>query len=483
MTMEEKNIIAIEIGSSKVRGAIGNYSPSGVLTVQAVEEESMLEWVRYGAVSNIEEVAVLVNRIIRKIENRVSPRKVTSVYIGVGGRSFCSLPREVDMQFAEDVEITDGIIDDLVREAAVSPYCDRELLEVVPREFYVDKKAVNRPKGTVGRSIRMSANLIVCRPSYKRNVDRLFNEKLKIGINGYMVRQLCMGDVVLTSEEKRLGCMLVDFGAETTTVSIYKHGRLQYMSTLPMGSRNITRDIMALNYLEERAEDLKRKVGNACGVSAENASSSNEVDFTEINNYVSHRSGEIIANIHKQLEYAHLSPGELSGGIVVVGGGSRLAGFNDCLAKKMTMRLRVGSVNLAEIRIPDSRISPTDACDVISVLYRAAVEGAQECLTSPEPERIVEEVVSQTYEQQVPESYRLNRTRQQYEYPAYQQSQSQPTVVEPQPRPVEPEPAPVPQPEPPKPKKSKGSGWLASWRDRVAKMMTESEDDSDYLDD
>ena len=139
--MEEKNIIAIEIGSSKVRGAIGNYSPNGVLTVQAVEEESMLEWVRYGAVSNIEEVALLVNRIIRKIENRVSPRKVTSVYVGVGGRSFCTLPREVEMQFAEDVEITDEIIDDLVREAAVSPYCDKELLEVVPREFFVDKKS------------------------------------------------------------------------------------------------------------------------------------------------------------------------------------------------------------------------------------------------------------------------------------------------------------------------------------------------------
>ena len=471
--MEEKNIIAIEIGSSKVRGAIGNYSPNGVLTVQAVEEESMLEWVRYGAVSNIEEVALLVNRIIRKIENRVSPRKVTSVYVGVGGRSFCTLPREVEMQFAEDVEITDEIIDDLVREAAVSPYCDKELLEVVPREFFVDKKAVNRPKGTVGRSIRMKANLIVCRPSYKRNIDRLFNEKLKIGINGYMVRQLCMGDVVLTSEEKRLGCMLVDFGAETTTVSIYKHGRLQYMATLPMGSRNITRDIMALNYLEERAEDLKRKVGNACGVSVEANVQSNEVDFTEINNYVSHRAGEIIANIHKQLEYAQFSSGELSGGIVVVGGGSRLAGFNDCLAKKMTMRLRVGSVNLAEIRIPDSRISPTDACDVISVLYRAAVEGAQECLTAVEPERVVEIAPEPVYAPRTEAPRRPAPAQAPTPEPA-----PQPTYTRP-----EPQPEPQPEEQPARPAKKKGPSWLSKWRDKVATIMTEPDDDSDYLDD
>lgn len=37
--MEEKNIIAIEIGSSKIKGALGSFSPNGILTVKAVEEE------------------------------------------------------------------------------------------------------------------------------------------------------------------------------------------------------------------------------------------------------------------------------------------------------------------------------------------------------------------------------------------------------------------------------------------------------------
>ena len=118
--MEEKTIIAIEIGSSKVRGAIGTCSPSGVLTVQSVDEEPMQEWVRYGAVSNVEEVATLVNRIIRKIENRVSPRKVKSVYVAMGGRSFCSLPREVTNQFADEVKITDEVLSRLAADAAVS---------------------------------------------------------------------------------------------------------------------------------------------------------------------------------------------------------------------------------------------------------------------------------------------------------------------------------------------------------------------------
>lgn len=448
--MEDKNIVAIEIGSSKVRGAIGTYSPTGVLTVQAVEEEPMLEVVRYGTVSNVEEVAMLVNRIIRKIENRISPRKVTSVYVAMGGRSFCSIPRTEEAQFAQDVEITEEVLRSLIHQAASSPHTDRELLQIVPREYTVDKKTVNRPKGTVGSTISMAANLIVCRPQIKRNIDRLFNEKLKLNINGYKVRQLALGDVVLTTEEKRLGCMLVDFGAETTTISIYKHGRLQYLATLPLGSRNITRDIMKLNYLEEKAEALKCEIGDVGYGTTGNQGGSlafADVDYSGINNYVIARAGEIIANIHKQLDYAGYRPEDLTGGVVIVGGGSRLKGFNEALEKKLNMKLRTGIVSLAEVRIPDSRISASGAADVIAVLYRAALDGAQECLTIPQAE------------------------------------------PQPAPQPVaEPEP-PIQEIEEPKPAPAAGPrrrkpSWIDKVKAQIEKVMTDpDEDDADFNDD
>ena len=354
--MEEKNIIAIEIGSSKIKGALGSFSPSGVLTVKAVEEEPLLDWVRYGAVSNVEETSRLVSGIIRKIENRVAPSKVSKVYVGLGGRSCCSMRRDVETQFNDDREITDDIL----------------------RQYTVDKRVVARPKGTVGRNVRFSANLITCRVASKRNIDLLFNDKLNLTIGGYEVRQLALGDLVLTSDEKHLGCMLVDFGAETTTVSIYKAGHLQYMTTLPMGSRNITRDITTLNYLEDKAEELKRKVADASGkTSIDNGTA---IDYSKLNEMVSYRAGEIIANIRKQIELAGYRPADLSAGIIIVGRAALLSGFNDRLKQSTQMKLRVGSITTPEIRIANSGISAADDADVLSVLYKAAVHGAQECL-------------------------------------------------------------------------------------------------------
>jgi cell division protein FtsA len=71
-------------------------------------------------------------------------------------------------------------------------------------------------------------------------------------VNGIILSPLAVAKHVLSYDERQLGCMLVDLGAETTTVSIYKNDALIHIATLPFGGRNITRDIMSLNVLEER---------------------------------------------------------------------------------------------------------------------------------------------------------------------------------------------------------------------------------------
>ena len=102
---------------------------------------------------------------------------------------------------------------------------------------------------------------------------------------------------------------------------------MQYLATLPLGSRNITRDITKLNYLEEQAEELKREVGNAQGGAGMPSSMNSGVDVTAVNNYVSHRAGEIIANINAQIGYAGLKSADLPAGIILVGRGARLRGW------------------------------------------------------------------------------------------------------------------------------------------------------------
>ena len=117
--MEQKYIVALEIGSSHIRAAVGVVDESGVLTILAVEDENAINVVRYGWIQNVEEVSNRINKLIKKLENyqSISPRKIKSVYVSIGGRSTMATSRQIVRHFDDGVDITDKIIQQIKDEA------------------------------------------------------------------------------------------------------------------------------------------------------------------------------------------------------------------------------------------------------------------------------------------------------------------------------------------------------------------------------
>lgn len=405
--MNETTIVALEVGSSKIKGAVGVIDETGSITVQAVEEESLLDSVRYGIVSNAEDVAFHALKLLDRLEQRFGGRTIQGAYVAIGGRSLRSEGREKEILLPQEMEITQDIIEELINETASTVSPNRELLDVVPRSFYVDKSRVGKPIGSLGSSVKMQSNIITCRQQLKRNLRHLVEEKLGLDIYGYEVRPLVEADFVLTQEEKRLGCVMVDCGAETTTVSVYKHGHLQFLSTLPMGSRNITRDLTHLSMLEERAEEVKHQYGDVSGNTP--APADDSIDINQVNKYVACRAEEIILNIIEQINESGLESKDLPGGVILIGRGSRLAGFSDRLSDISKLKIRFGNPVRSDLRVADRRTLMADSVDVISTLYAAAHHNPTECLTTaiapeePEKEFEVEEVATEVAKETAPE--------------------------------------------------------------------------------
>lgn len=378
-------IVAIEIGSSKIKGAVGQVDASGTLTVKGIEEEHQHpNYVRYGCVQNVKEVANELKRVITKLDNRIAPAKISAVYVGIGGRSLKSTTTRLSLTLADDTEITPEIVESLLGRAKVVGV-DSELLDVEPTEYQINGKTQGvEPVGNLARELAANVTMVSCRQQIRRNLQMAINEKLGLPINGFVVRPMAEADLVLTSEEKRLGAMLVDCGAETTTIAIYKGGALRYLATIPLGSRHITRDLMTLPTLEEKAEELKRTLGNANPDEAHRPDSAAEIDTTRINKIVGSRAAEIVVNISAQVEYAGLKFTDLPAGIVLIGGGSMLQGFAELLSRTTALTVRRGSLP-PTVRQTGSKISTGEDLDVISLLYRLAQEDKiRPCTTVPE---------------------------------------------------------------------------------------------------
>ena len=370
-------IVALEIGSSKIVGAIAEKSPSGYVQVIHLEEERLSNYVRYGSIVNVENVKGSVMRILKKLENSIDG-SINDVYVGISGRSIHSILSEVNRNLDPSQQITAEILDKIIRDAGRDPIKNYETIDIVPREYEVDRKTLEDPVGGYGNSINIKVNLIVARPIIKTNLTRALTNITHV--KGYLITPLVVAEEILDESELRLGVMLVDIGAETTTVSIYQDNKLHYLTTLPLGGRNITLDIAnGLRTVEESAERVKKNINNPLSEKVESMNIDG-VNSAEAANYIKARTGEIVANITKQLEYAGVEPTDLKC-IVLVGGGAQLQGIDRELSERSKMRVRMGKAPKS-LNILDHSINRNEYIQIFSLLTRAAeiIPEGQSCL-------------------------------------------------------------------------------------------------------
>lgn len=383
--MKETYIAALEIGSSKITGAVGYFTEDRTLKILALEQEQSRDYVRYGIIQNPEEVASRISRIIDRLNSNpaISPRKISGVYVGLSGRSMRSISSDVNLTFPEEVEITGEMLQRLREDAAsIELNSNQEILSIVPRSYHIDGLETTSPKGAMGKSISAVYDIIIGRIELKRNIIRSLSERVGIEIRGMMITQLAASEIVLSDEEKRLGCMLVDFGAESTAVSIYRKGALCYFATLPLGGRNITRDLTSLSILEEKAEEIKMRSGHAIAPETPSTLNVSGIKLSDVSNLVVARAEEIVANVIQQISYAGLKEKDLPGGIVCIGGAAHLNGILDLLSNLSGLNARLFAMP-SFIQPAEPRLKRHDAIEAIALLYAGALTEGDDCLELP----------------------------------------------------------------------------------------------------
>lgn len=390
--MESKQyVVALEISSSKIVGVVGEPNTNGGVNVVDIEAERGVDCVKYGCVQNVEETKLRINRVISRLESHIAPKKITGVFVGISGRSVRNYEMQFSTSFDEESMITENVIESLRKRFYSEAEVQGDILDVIPCQYFIDNNETLNPIGTYGSSIKVVFNGIIAKSTLKMNIRRSL-ESQQYDIKGYVITPLAVAEQVLSNEERQLGCMLVDFGAETTTVSIYRGGVLHYLVTLPMGSRLITRDLTNLNMLEDAAEEIKKTTGKAMASESGRSILIEGIQSSEVQNYVISRSEEIVANINEQISYSGIPREHIAAGIVLVGGGALLNGFGRLVEQMTKLKVRNGGLP-PRIRLYSQAAGGTEYTEVISILAHAASTISVNDSCVKDPVAVTEEVV------------------------------------------------------------------------------------------
>lgn len=318
--------VAIELGSSKITGIAGQKKMDGSITVLAIATEGAATCIRKGVVYNIDKTNQCIRNIIQKLQNQLQT-EITLVHVGIGGQGIRSVINNISRDLSAQV-ISHDIIDSMMDNNRATRYTNQTILDVAPQEYKVDSQYQLEPVGIECSHIEGRFLNIVWREAFCRNLYKCF-EQPGMPEPRYYLAPMALADNILTDSERRTGCILVDLGAGTTTVSIYYKNILRHMVTIPMGGWNITKDLASFHIDELEAEKMKIKYASAytnpsdvdpdMKLSIDAERSIHQRDFISI---VEARTEEIIKNVLAQIpsEYAD----KLVGGIILTGGGSNL---------------------------------------------------------------------------------------------------------------------------------------------------------------
>lgn len=349
MTNSDKDfVVAVELGSSKISGIAGK-KKDGTMQILAYAEEKTAGCVKRGVVYNIEKTYQSINTIISKLEV-VLKTKITRAYVGLGGQSVRSYKCMIRRNLLTQSYITNEAIDAIRQESYEIPFNDYEVLENYPQEYVVDSSVIADPVGVMGTNIEGEFLDVIAKNNLRANIDTVF-ANAGVDIVEGLISPLQLANNVLTDAEKRSGCALVDLGADTTTLVVYKNNIVRYLVTIPLGCNNINKDLSTLPIDDAETEDVKLKYGDACQEfeSSEESepqyyttSDGRQIDVATIRNVIEARMGEIIANVSNQIVNSDYS-GKLLAGLVITGGGSSMKN----IVKAFTKSTKIDKVRIA----------------------------------------------------------------------------------------------------------------------------------------
>lgn len=366
--MTKEFIVAIELGSSKITGIAGKKNPDGSISILAVVKEDSTSCIRKGVVFNIDKTVVCLTNIVKKLETSLKTN-IARVYVGVGGQSIRSVKNIIVKTLPAETIVSQDMINELMDANRSMSYADQEILDAVTQEYKVDSLYQLDPVGIP--CLRLEGNFlnILWRKTFYKNLNQCIN-KAGMEIAELYLAPLALADAVLTETEKRSGCILVDLGADTTTVLVYYKNILRHLAVIPLGGENITKDITSLLMEESQAEDMKLKYASAYTDNKdidENKKypidSDRKVESRKFIEIVESRLQEIIENVFYQVpnEYAD----KLIGGIILTGGGANMPNIEKAFKDQApTEKIRVAKFvnlkinsNLPEITAHDATLN------------------------------------------------------------------------------------------------------------------------------
>ena len=325
---------------------------AGLTILGAVEVPS--QGISKGSVTSIDDAVASISKCLEHAE-RMTGQPLQSAWVGLGGtHAIAQESKGVVGVARSDGEIREEDVERAIQAArTVATPSNHEILHVIPKCYTVDgQRGVKDPVGMTGIRLEVDALIIQGLTSQIKNITKAVY-RTGLNIDDLVFSILATGEAVLSQKQKELGSVVVNIGAQTTSIIVYEEGDVTHVAVLAVGADHITSDIaIGLRTSIDVAEKIKLAYGTALVSQAERGRKISVSEFgalgdetcthTFLAEVVHARVEEIFEKVDEELAKIDRS-GLLPAGVFLTGGGSKLPGMASVAKQVLRLPVALGT--------------------------------------------------------------------------------------------------------------------------------------------
>ena len=356
MKAKLSNFVALDIGSSKVAGVAAYVDKKAESKILSQNLHSS-EGIRSGQITDLRAAENSIIGAIYGLEKECEKNiKQVAISLSGGGTKSYYVHHKIKLS---NQPITKQDVKKLILKALEEfRVKDREIIHYFPVEFRVDdNNSITDPVGMIARELACELHIVSVNTSIMVNLTNCL-AKYQVEITDVILGVYASGLSTLSDDEKELGSILIDMGANTTAFGVFKSGKLIYTGHVLAGSAHITSDIAKLFSVSlNTAERLKVIYGNAIASKFDKDYHINLDELEDVNNsdiynsniaitsnhlneIIQHRLSEILTQIKEQYDKIgidHL----IARRVVLTGGGASLKNTKELVYKIFDKQVRI----------------------------------------------------------------------------------------------------------------------------------------------
>ncbi len=354
-------VTSLDIGSAQIKCVVAEEKKDGTLSVLTVVRRPSVG-LRRAMLVDVDDATRVLREIVVDLQ-KISKRAVHNVFVNVNGEHIKPRPsRGVVVVSRADQEIQEDDIERvLAGSKAIRLTPNYLVLHNIVREFLVDDVGdIQNPLGMTGNRLEVSTLII---EAFSPQINLLIKtlERVGIKIGGLIYNPLAVAHSVLSKKQKDLGVLMVDFGFGSTSIAVFEENKVLHTKTLPVGVGHVTNDIaIGLKISVDAAEKIKLTYGfaiareisrrDSVNLAEFDASAKGEISKRFISEIIEIRLAEILDLVNNELKTVGRY-GELPGGVVITGGGVKLAGMAELVRRELKLPVQIGFPELSHFEI------------------------------------------------------------------------------------------------------------------------------------